>query len=70
MSIMNIYTSKVLSITGRGSVKGCETVKIGQCLYNRFIVGVKFLSITHRPRSTPQKYFYFFLWYSFLSEAE
>jgi hypothetical protein len=32
--------------------------------------GGKFVSFTHRPRSTSQKHYFFSFWYSFLLEAK
>jgi hypothetical protein len=54
-----------MSATGCGGPWGCEMLGIPHCLDNRFLDGgdVRF---THRPRSSPQKNVYFYLWYTFL----
>jgi hypothetical protein len=49
--------SKAISLTGRGGLYGCEMLRILYCLYNRLTDGGKVVGPTHRPRSTPQKYY-------------
>jgi hypothetical protein len=47
-----------------------EMLRIPHCLGNQCTDDGKAESLTHRPRSTPQKRFHFCLWYSFPLEAE
>jgi hypothetical protein len=49
---------------------GCEMLRIPHCLDSRLTDGGKVVSPTHRPRSTPQKHFFFCFCYLFLSETE
>jgi hypothetical protein len=62
--------SKAIPVTGLGDIQGCEMLRIPHCLDNRLTDGSKVVSPMHRPRSTPQKHYYFCFWYSFLLEAE
>jgi hypothetical protein len=43
---------------------------IQSCLGSRLTEGGEIVSLKSWPRSIPQKYFYFCVWYSFLLEAE
>jgi hypothetical protein len=56
----------LLSEVSRGGPQGCEMSRISHCLDNRLSDGGEAVSLTRRPRFTPQEYF----WYSFLLEAE
>jgi hypothetical protein len=47
--------SKAIPVTGRGSLRGCEVLKIPLCLDNWLTDSGKIVSLTHWPRSTPQK---------------
>jgi hypothetical protein len=53
--------SKTIPVTGRGGLYGCEMLRIPHCLDNRLTDGGKVASPTHRPRSTPQKHYYFYV---------
>jgi hypothetical protein len=64
-----ILKSKGICITGREGIWGCELLRIPHCLDNRFTDGGKIISLTHRPRSTDQKY-YFSASGTYLLEAE
>jgi hypothetical protein len=44
---------KLSPLTGRGSLQGCEILRITHCTYNRLIDGSKVVILTHRLRSTP-----------------
>jgi hypothetical protein len=57
-------------ITGRGDLQGCEMLRLPHCLDNRLTGGGEVVSLTRRPRSTPQKHLFSSFWYSFLLEAE
>jgi hypothetical protein len=46
--------SKVITVTGRGGLQGCEILKIPHCLDSRLTDGCKVVSPSHRPRSTPR----------------
>jgi hypothetical protein len=50
--------SKPIPITGRGSLQGCEMLRIPHCLDNRLTDGGKVVGLTHRPRSAPQKHYF------------
>jgi hypothetical protein len=45
--------SKAIPVTVRGSLFGCEMLRIPHCLDSRLTDGGKLVSPTHRPRSTP-----------------
>jgi hypothetical protein len=45
-----------IPVTGRGGLHGCEMLRIPYCLYSRLTDGGEVVSLTHRPRSTPQKH--------------
>jgi hypothetical protein len=49
---------KAIPVIGREGVLGCEMLRIAYCLDNRLTDGGKFISPKHRPRSTPQKYYF------------
>jgi hypothetical protein len=51
--------SKVVPVTGREGLKGCEMLRIRHCLDNRLIDGGKVVILTHQPHFTPQKHYYF-----------
>jgi hypothetical protein len=59
---INIYIyiikSKAILITGRGALWGCEILSTSHCLDNRLTGGGKIVSLTDRPRSTPQKHYF------------
>jgi hypothetical protein len=54
---MNVV-SKAISVTGRGCLEGCKMLRISHCLDSRLTDDGKFVSLTHRPRSTPQKHYF------------
>jgi hypothetical protein len=58
--------SKALPVTGRGDIWGCEMLRIPQCLESRLTDCGEVFSLTHRPRFSSRKIF----WYLFLLEAE
>jgi hypothetical protein len=49
--------SREYPVTGRGGLQGCEMLRIPRCLDSRLTDGGVVVSITYRPRSTPQKHF-------------
>jgi hypothetical protein len=49
---------KVLSVTGRGGLQGCEMLRIPHCLDNWLTDGGNVVSPMHRPHFTPQKYYF------------
>jgi hypothetical protein len=53
--------SKFIPITGCSGLLGCEMLRIPYCTDIRLTEGGEVLSITHRPRSTPQKIFPLYL---------
>jgi hypothetical protein len=53
--------SKAIPVTGCGALWGCEMFRIPRCLDIRLTDGGKVVSLTHRPRSTPQKLFCLFM---------
>jgi hypothetical protein len=57
-TLLHIKTSKVVSVTGLRGLQGCEILRIPRCLDNRLTDAGKVDSPTHRPRSTPQKYYF------------
>jgi hypothetical protein len=60
-----------MTVTGRGGIQSCETLRIPQCLDNRLKDGDEVVSRMHQSWSTPpQNKFYFCLWYSVLLEAD
>jgi hypothetical protein len=61
--------SKDISVTDCGGLKCCEMLRIPRSLDSRPTVGGGVVNLKHRPRSIPQKLFYFFLCYSFLLQA-
>jgi hypothetical protein len=48
---------KVIPVTGCEGLQGFEMLRITHCLHNRLTDFGELLSLTHRPRSTPQKHF-------------
>jgi hypothetical protein len=56
--IIIICIKKIVPVTGRGGLLGCEMLRIPHCLDSRLTDGGKFVSPTHRPRSTPQKHYF------------
>jgi hypothetical protein len=49
--------NKAVSLTGRGGLCSCEMLKIPRCPDNRLTDGVEVARLTHRPHSTPYKYY-------------
>jgi hypothetical protein len=49
---------KTLPVAGRGDLQGCQRLRIPHCLHSRLTDGGKVVSLTHRPRSTPQKHYF------------
>jgi hypothetical protein len=47
-----IYISKVILVTGRGGLQGCEMLRIPRCLDNWLTDGGEVVSLMRRPRST------------------
>jgi hypothetical protein len=47
-----------IEAVGRGGLQGCEMLRIPHCLDSRLTGGGKVVSLTRRPRCTPQKHFY------------
>jgi hypothetical protein len=47
---------KAIPVTGSGGLWGYEMLRIPQCLDSQFTDGNKAVSLTHRPRNTPQKH--------------
>jgi hypothetical protein len=48
---------EAVPVTGRGSLEGCEMLKIPYCLDTRLTDVGEVLSLTRRPSSTLQEYF-------------
>jgi hypothetical protein len=48
---------KLLPVTDRGDLQGCEMLRIPHCIDSRLTDGGKVVSLTRRPRSTSQKHF-------------
>jgi hypothetical protein len=46
---------KAIPIVGLAGLYGCEMLSIQHCLDNLVAGGGKVVSLTHRPRFTPQK---------------
>jgi hypothetical protein len=55
------YEKVKLFLTGRGNLEGYEKLMLPHCADNRFTDGGEVDSVKYRPRSTPQKSFYFCL---------
>jgi hypothetical protein len=53
-----VKKSKAIHITDRGGLKGCEMLRIPQCLDNRLTDGGKVVGLTHQPHFTPHKFFF------------
>jgi hypothetical protein len=47
-----------IPVTGRGGLLGCEMLRISHCLDSPLTAGGKDVGPTHRPRLTPQKYYF------------
>jgi hypothetical protein len=60
-----VSKSKAIPVTGSEGPWGCERSRLPHLLDNRLIDGGKVVSLTRRPRFTPQES----SWYSFLLEA-
>jgi hypothetical protein len=58
-----------MPVTGGGSLQASEMLRISHCLDNRHTDGGEVVSLTHRPRSTPRKHIYFYLWQLLLYRA-
>jgi hypothetical protein len=65
-----VKKNEAIPITGRGGLLGCEMLRTPHCLDNWLTNCGKVVSLTHRPRSNPQKHFFFCFWYSFLLWTE
>jgi hypothetical protein len=52
---------KAIPVTGRGSLQGYEMLRIPHCLDNQLTGGGEFASLTRRPRSTPQNFYFLLL---------
>jgi hypothetical protein len=52
-----ITAISAIPVTGRGGLENSEVLRISHCLDSRFRDGGKVFSLTHRPLSTPKKYF-------------
>jgi hypothetical protein len=61
-----VKKGKATPVTDRDGPWGCERLRHPHFLDNRLTDGGEVVSLTRRPRFTPQEY----SWYSFLSEAE
>jgi hypothetical protein len=61
--------NKAITVTGCGVLEDCEILRIPYCVDIRLTDGGDFI-LTRRPRSAPQKHFYFCPWHSVLLEAE
>jgi hypothetical protein len=46
--------TKSIPVTGGVDLCGCDKFRIPHCRDNRLIDGGEVVSLTHRPRSTPQ----------------
>jgi hypothetical protein len=55
-----------MPVTGHGGLYGCEMLRALHCVDNRLTDGGEVVGLTHRPRPTLLKFYYFLLWYSFL----
>jgi hypothetical protein len=55
---LSLQESKAISVTGSGSLKCGEMLRVSCCLDNRLSDGGEFVSFAHRPRSTPKKLFF------------
>jgi hypothetical protein len=54
---MEMYVGKATSLSCRGGLKGCEILRIPQRQDDRLTGGGEVISLTRRPRSTPQQHF-------------
>jgi hypothetical protein len=52
---------QILPVTGRGSLKVCEVLKISCCLQKQLPDSNLIVSLTHLPRLIPQKDFVLYL---------
>jgi hypothetical protein len=50
---------KAIPSTGCGGLLGCEMLRIPHCLDSQLTDGSKVVSPVHRPRSSPQKHYFF-----------
>jgi hypothetical protein len=68
LSLLYVKVSKSIAIraSGREVPYGCERLRLPHFLDNRLTDGGNVVSLTRRPRFTPQES----SWYSFLLEAE
>jgi hypothetical protein len=62
--------SKAIPVAGHEGPQSCETLRVPHYLDNRLKDGGKAVSLTRRPRFTPQENYLINSWYSFLLEAE
>jgi hypothetical protein len=49
---------KAIPVTGRGGLEDCEMLRIPHYLDILLTDGGKVVSLMHRPRPTPQKYYF------------
>jgi hypothetical protein len=68
--MIRLSKSKDIPITCRGSLWGCEMLRIPYCVYSRLTDGGEVVSLTSRLPCTTHKHFFFCFWYLFLLEAE
>jgi hypothetical protein len=69
-SCTSLWDSKDISVADRGALLGCQILRIPHCLDNKLTDDSEDIRPVRWPFSTPQKHFYFCLWYSFVLEAE
>jgi hypothetical protein len=56
---LNVVYGKAIPVIGRGSLSGCEMLRIPHSLDNRLKDGGKVVSPTHQPHFTPKKHYFF-----------
>jgi hypothetical protein len=56
-TVIKFKKSEVITVTGRGGLQGCKILMIPLFLVNGLTYGGKDVSLTHLPRSAPQKLF-------------
>jgi hypothetical protein len=61
---------KAIPVPGHKDPQGCETLRVPHNLDNWHKEGGKVVSLTRRPRFTPQENYLINSWYSLLLEAE